>query len=104
MTEEILYSDMINHYSLKITEISDILTDILSQIKSIAFLTDEAWSGNSANAFLEQLALVQKDLAVMTDNVSAVSLLFDAVLNSELEKESQSAQDVLTQAINYIDK
>ncbi len=95
MTNEILLSDMLNHYSLKLTEITDLLTEVMQDLKTTGLLVEDSWRGFSANAFAEKMVEIQRGFTRSADEFSKLTVLFNAAKNAALDAEAEQAQAVL---------
>lgn len=95
MTNELLLSDMLNHYSLKLTEITDLLTEVMQGLKNTGLVLEDGWRGFSANAFAEKMVEIQRGFQKSTEEFSELTVLFNTVKNAALEAETEAAQAVL---------
>lgn len=95
MTNELLLSDMLNHYSLKLTEITDLLTEVMQGLKNTGLVLEDSWRGFSANAFTEKMVEIQRGFQKSAEEFSELTVLFNTVKNAALEAEAEAAQAVL---------
>lgn len=95
MTNELLLSDMLNHYSLKLTEITDLLTEVMQGLKNAGLVLEDSWRGFSANAFAEKMVEIQRGFQKSAEDFSELTVLFNTVKNAALEAEAEAAQAVL---------
>ena len=97
MTQEIMFADMLNHYSLKITELSDVLADAVSKLNMCVVLTEESWKSPSVVKFNDRILELQKQIKEMDSALDEMTMIFSAIKNAELEAQTeQLAQNAVS--------
>ncbi len=97
MTQEIMFADMLNHYSLKITELSDVLADAVSKLNMCVVLTEESWKSPSVVKFNDRIIELQKQIKEMDSALGEMTMIFSAIKNAELEAQTeQLAQNAVS--------
>ena len=88
MSQEILFSDMLNHYGLKITEISDLLTEYVRITKDCTLVLSDNWKSDASVIFYERIAEIQKECRDIGLEIDKLQMLFSSIRDSELENEA----------------
>ncbi len=95
MTEEILFADMLNHYSLKITELSDVLADAVSKLNTCVILSEEAWKSPSILKFNDKILDMRQQFNNMNHSLDELTALFNTIKNAELEAQTENLMNVV---------
>ena len=85
MSEEILFADMLNHYSLKTSEVAELLQEMLVNLnKSVAISTD-AWQSATADKYLLQVSGVIEHIKKADTSLEEMLVFFNAVKDHEAD-------------------
>lgn len=87
MSEEIMFSDMLNHYSLKLTEISDMLADMVGYLNKAILIVNDCWSSQAANVFNEKVSESQRCINKSNVSLDELLKLLNSVKNETLDDE-----------------
>lgn len=85
MSDGILFLDMINHYSLKLTEIADSMAEVKSYLNKSLILTEESWSSDSADAFKLKAEEIKMILNRCEMSLDELLKLMNVVKNNEVD-------------------
>lgn len=85
MSEEIIFSDMLNHYSLKLSEINDMLKNTADYLNKSVIVANESWSSQSANAFNEKIAHAQQYIKKVDISLDELMSLLNIVKSNLIE-------------------
>ena len=92
MTEEILFADMLNHYSLKTVEISDILNDMTGHLNKCVAISRDSWQSQAAEKFILQISNVQQYIRKADESIDELIRIFDAIKNNELDSQLEGLE------------
>ena len=87
MSEEIIFADMLNHYSLKTSEISDLLSNTVAYLNKCVFISRESWQSEAADKFMLQVSAVQKHINRANASLDDLMRLFNAIKSNELDSQ-----------------
>lgn len=88
--EEITFLDIINHYRIKIKEISDDADQRKTDIKNIQANINTAWKCNSAEALNLKLEEIYSDIQSVQQELSEISAQL-----SLIEEDAENGQIIL---------
>lgn len=83
--DEILFSDIINHYSLKLTENSDIMAEVVSYMNKSLTIADESWSSDAADAFNLKAEEIKKTLGQCRMSLDELQKLMNVLSRNEFD-------------------
>lgn len=92
MSEEIVFADMLNHYSLKTVEISDMLNDMVGYLNKCVAISRDSWQSQAADKFILQVSNVQQYIRNADDSINELIRIFDAVKNNELNSQLEGLE------------
>ena len=93
-----MYVDMLNHYSLKITELSDIVADAVSKLNTCVVLAEESWKSPAVLKFNDKVLDMQKQIKDIDRALENLAVVFNTIKNNELESSSDNMTAVLANA------
>lgn len=85
MSEEIVFADMLNHYTLKIGEISDMLSEITVYLNKCVAVSRESWQSPAADKFFLQIARTEPYIRSADAAISELLRIFNVIKNNELD-------------------
>lgn len=85
MSEEIMFSDMLNHYSLKLSEIQDMFKCMTDYLGKSVLIVNESWSSQSADAFKEKIEYMQQYINRVDLSLDELLSLLYAVKNNSMD-------------------
>lgn len=87
MSEEIVFADMLNHYSLKTSEISDMLGVTVSYLNKCVAVSRDSWQSLASDKFILQIANTEQYIRRADAAVSELMRIFNVVKNNELDSK-----------------
>lgn len=87
MSEEIVFADMLNHYSLKTSELSDLLSNTVAYLKKSAVISAEAWQSDASQKFLSQIAGIRQEISTVNSALDELTRIFNTLKNNELDRQ-----------------
>jgi hypothetical protein len=87
MSDEILFTDMLNHYSLKFLEATDLLNNAVSYLNSFLSLANESWDSESSNLLNEKMLISKKYISNINDSMDEILELLNVLKNDNLNNE-----------------
>lgn len=100
MSEEITFADMLNHYSLKLSEISDLMFDVVSYLNKSFTVANESWSSDSANSFNDKVFQIQKLINNSNLTMDELMKLLNAAKNTALDNEVNQLKNETEASVN----
>lgn len=85
MSEEIVFADMLNHYSLKTSEISDMLSEIVAYLNKCVAVSRDAWQSLASDKFILQIANTEQHIRNADAAISELMRIFNVIKNNELD-------------------
>lgn len=85
MSEEIVFADMLNHYSLKTSEISDMLSEIVAYLNKCVAVSRDAWQSPASDKFILQIANTEQHIRSADAAISELMRIFNVIKNNELD-------------------
>lgn len=86
MSEEIMFADMLNHYSLKLSEVNDLFQSMNDYINKSVMIVNESWSSQSADAFNEKIIRIQQHIKKTDVSLDDLFSLLNVVKNNSLDE------------------
>ena len=87
MSDEIMFSDMLNHYSLKLSEIYDMLNNMTSYLNKSLSVAVDSWQSEAADKYIMQIDTMKSDLNEISLAMDNLLRLFNVVKNNELNNQ-----------------
>lgn len=87
MSEEVMFADMLNHYSLKLSEINDLMVNSVRLLNNSVKITNESWSSQSANEFNVRMEKIKRKINSSSENLDNLLRLLNAVKDAALDQE-----------------
>ena len=95
MSEEIVFADMLNHYSLKTSELSDLLSNTVAYLKKSAVISAKAWQSDASQKFLSQIAGIRQEISTVNSALDELTRIFNTLKNNELDRQIDDLDAVL---------
>ena len=100
MSEEIMFADMLNHYSLKTNEISDLLSNMVTYLNKSVKISRESWNSDAANKFLSQISEIQQYINTANSSIDELIKLFNAMKVNELDAQLEELNAEINVSVN----
>ena len=100
MSEEIMFADMLNHYSLKTSEISDLLSNMVTYLSKSIEISRESWNSDAANKFLLQISEAQQYINTANLSIDELMKLFNAMKSNELDAQIDELNAEIDASVN----
>lgn len=100
MSEEIMFADMLNHYSLKTSEISDLLSNMVTYLSKSIEISRESWNSDAANKFLLQISEAQRYINTANSSIDELMKLFNAMKSNELDAQIDELNAEIDASVN----
>ncbi|MCH5314363.1 MAG: hypothetical protein J1E81_00510 [Eubacterium sp.] len=85
--EKIIFADMLNHYSLKVNEISDLLSNMVTYLNKSVVIIRESWQSEVADKFLLQISGIQQYINTANSSLDDLMKLFNTMKSNELDAQ-----------------
>lgn len=87
MSEELVFSDMLNHYSLKCAEISDMCSTMVSYLDKSVFIANDSWSSAAAEIFSDNIIMLKDQTKDLTSSLDEVMKLLNSAKGNLLDSD-----------------
>lgn len=98
MSEEIMFSDMLNHYSLKLTEVSDLLANTVGYLNKSLMISNDSWVSYSSDIYNEKIIDSKKYISNINNALDQMLALLNTVKNNAIDSEIEMLNDITENA------
>ncbi|MGN1419677.1 MAG: hypothetical protein ACI4W6_10140 [Acutalibacteraceae bacterium] len=95
MSEEILFADMLNHYSLKTGEISDLLSNMVRYLNKCTVICKESWQSDASEKFMLKISDLLQYVNQANSSLDDLLNLFNAMKSNELDTQIDDLSSAL---------
>lgn len=85
MAEEITFADMLNHYSLKTSEISDLLNNMTKYLNKCIVLSKESWQSDASDKFLLKISDLLQYTSTANSSLDELLKVFNTIKSNDLD-------------------
>lgn len=87
MSNEIMFADMLNHYSLKTSEISDLLSSLVVYLNKCVAISRESWQSDAAEKFILEISNIQQYINQANNSLDELMRLFNVIKDNQVDSQ-----------------
>lgn len=100
MSEEIIFADMLNHYSLKTGEISGLLNEMVTNLNKSVSISNECWQSDAAQKYFLKVSTIINDIKTADLALEHMLALFNVAKSREVEAQLEEINAKTEQSVN----